>query len=94
MNKGDLIYVVDIEKDKLMYINMNRVVSVEVLMTKDTDNIAPTKVNYRFHMTDNSTINCKYTKGSEDEHELTAQLSRFWQLPGVSEWQNQTKFDF
>lgn len=93
MNRGDLVYIVDIENNELIYINMNRVISIDVLTTKDADNIVATKVVYRFHMTDNSVINCKYTKGSEDESELTAQLSRFWQS-GISEWQNQNKFDF
>ena len=86
MNRGDLVYIVDIENNELIYINMNRVISIDVLTTKDADNIVATKVVYRFHMTAN-------TKGSEDESELTAQLSRFWQS-GISEWQNQNKFDF
>lgn len=89
MNKGDLIYLIDTEENKLVYINMNRVVSIDVF-TKNGETITPETV-YRFHMTDNSVISYTFAKGSDDESELDMQLGRFW-TPACPEFQN--KFDF
>lgn len=91
MNKGDLIYLIDTKENKLVYININKVVSIDVFTKNNSETITP-KVIYRFHMIDNSVISYTFEKDSDDESdELAAQLGKFW-MPAHPEFQN--KFDF